>query len=141
MKKIIVGFILLILATSAFSQQTSSSPVLTKQDYLEKSKKQKTTAKILFVVGGAMFMTGILVITDDIGGIGNPNDKQNSSLADVLGYAGATVAVASIPFLVSAGRNKRKAMSISFKNELSPQIQKSSFVYRAIPSFTLKFQL
>ena len=114
---------------------------LSKQDYLAKSKKQTITAKIVLGAGGAMLLTGILVITDDIGGIGNPGDKQNSSLADVMGYTGAAVAVASIPFFVAAGSNKRKAMSLSFKNEPPLQIQKSSFVYRVIPSINLKFQL
>ena len=141
MKKIILGIILLMLATSDFGHQTISSPVLTKQDYLEKSKKQKTTAKILFGVGGAMMVAGILVITDDITDIFNPGDTKNSSLAEVLGYTSSAIAVASIPFLVAAGRNKRKAMSLSFKNEPSLQLQKSSFVYRAIPFLTLKFQL
>ena len=47
---------------------------MSKQDYLAKSKKQTITAKIVLGAGGAMLLTGILVITDDIGGIGITGD-------------------------------------------------------------------
>jgi len=46
MRKIILAAMLLILTTASFSQQTKSSPILAKQDYLTKSKEQKTFAWI-----------------------------------------------------------------------------------------------
>jgi hypothetical protein len=44
----------------------------------------------------------------------------------------------SIPLFLASGRNKRKAMSLSFKNETAPQLLKGSFAYRPIPSVSLK---
>jgi hypothetical protein len=41
MKKIFVLVSMLMIEASAFSQQTNPAPALTKQDHLQKSKKQK----------------------------------------------------------------------------------------------------
>jgi hypothetical protein len=128
MKKIIIFTILLILATTTFSQQTKSSPALTKQDYLQKSKQQKTTGWILLSGGVALGTIGIIIALakTDIGFL---------YLGDLVG---GSMIIASVPFFNASARNKRKSMSLSFKNEMAPQIQKSSFVYRSISSLTLK---
>jgi len=128
MKKIIICAMSLIIANATFCQQTNPSPNLIKQDYLQKSKKQKLAARILLSAGGVLMMAGVFVITDDVGGIFDPGDQENGSLADMLGYTGIAVALASIPLYIAAGKNKKKALSISFKNETSPQLPKSSFV-------------
>ena len=133
MKKIILSCMLLMLATSVFSQQTSSSPVLTKQDYREKSKHQKITA---FCLAGG----GIVVWLAGASKYMNQNDNIDGG-GEVAMAIGSIAAVASIPMFIIASKNKRKAASLSFKNEPSFQLQKSSFVYRAIPSINLKFQL
>ena len=133
MKKIFFCIILLILTNSTFSQQTSSSPVLTKQDYLKKSKHQKITA---FCLAGG----GIVVWLAGASKYMNQNDNIDGG-GEVAMAIGSIAAVASIPMFIIASKNKRKAASLSFKNEPSFQVQKSSFVYRAIPSINLKFQL
>jgi hypothetical protein len=51
MKKIMLCTMLLFLTASLFSQQTNPQS-LSRQDYLEKSKKQKTAAWIL--LGGGL---------------------------------------------------------------------------------------
>ena len=133
MKKIIVGCVLLMLVTSVFSQQTSSSPVLTKQDYLKKSKHQKIAAFCLAGGGIVVWLAGV-----------SKNMNQSDNIdggGEVVMAIGSIAALASIPMFIIASKNKRKAASLSFKNEPSLQVQKSSFVYRAIPSLTLKLQL
>ena len=133
MKKIIVGCMLFMLATSVFSQQTSSSPVLTKQDYLKKSKHQKIAAFCLAGGGIVVWLAGV-----------SKNMNQSDNIdggGEVVMAIGSIAALASIPMFIIASKNKRKAASLSFKNEPSLQVQKSSFVYRAIPSLTLKLQL
>jgi hypothetical protein len=54
---------------------------------------------------------------------------------------GGVTALSSIPFFIAAGRNKRKGMSLSLKNETAPQLQKNIFVYKPVPSLTLKINL
>jgi hypothetical protein len=126
---------LLILATATFSQQTKPSPALTKQDYLQKSKNQKTGAWVLLAGGTALIGTGFLI-----------GDRKESSFSDagtgvVIGGLGFLATIGSIPLFIASGKNKRKGMNLSFKNETAPQILKSSFVYRHIPSLILKINL
>ena len=133
MKKIIVGCMVLMLATSVFSQLTSSSSVLTKQDLLKKSKHQKITA---FCLAGG----GIVVWLAGASKYMNQEDNIDGGGETAMAI-GSIAALASIPMFIIASKTKRKAASISFKNEPAVQVQKSSFVYKSIPAITLKLQL
>ena len=133
MKKIILGIMLLMLATISFSQQNNPSPALTKQEYLIKSKHQKITA---FCLAGG----GIIVWLAGVSKNMNQNDDIDGG-GEVAMAIGSIAALASIPMFIIASKNKRKAASISFKNEPLLQVQKNSFVYRAVPSLTFKLQL
>lgn len=136
MKKTILLISVLIIYNSVFSQD-----VLTKQDYLKKSKSQKTTAIIIAGVGAAVSFTGILLGIDDVGGILDPNDRKNTKAADVLIYTGLVIMAGSIPFLIASSKNKKKALSVSFNNQMLPQFRSGSFAYRAIPSLNFKISL
>src|SRR5258705_12673666 len=135
MKKIILFIMLLILSVSSFSQQTNSRPVLNKQDYLKKSKNQKTTAWVLLGSGAALILVGDL--------IGNSKESSfdDAGAGVVIAGAGVLSMLGSIPLFIASGKNKRKAMSMSFKNEMMPQLQRGSFVNQSIPSFSLKISL
>jgi Mn2+/Fe2+ NRAMP family transporter len=132
MKKIIVLTMLLIVSAASFSQQIKPSPALTKQDYLQKSKHQKTTAVILTVACPVLILSPALI-------------GANSSFSAVLSYSftalGLLCLPASIPFFIASHRNKKKAMQLTFKNEMAPQFQNSSFTNRPVPSLSLKFSL
>lgn len=132
MKKIFVLIMLLAVSATSFSQQTNPSPALTKQDYLQKSKQQKTTAVILMVACPVLMLSPALI-------------GANSGFSTVLSYSftalGFLCLPASIPFFIASHRNKKKAMSLSFKNEPAPQLQNNSFTNRSVPSLTLKISL
>jgi hypothetical protein len=146
MNKIIVFIMLLTISAASLSQQTNPSPALTKQDYLQKSKKQKTAAWILLVGGTAFAITGYAVwansALDELGSVitTGHNDKTNVTGA-VIFFTGVAAMIGSIPVFIAAGKNKGKGLSLAFKNEMTPQIQKNSFVYRSVPSLTLKINL
>ncbi len=156
MKKIIICSLLLVITTTTFSQKISPSPTLTKQDYVKKSKNQKTAAWVL--LGGGLTLSSIGAITaapkagEDIGyailllpnaltGNLQPEPQNNYTAQTILLIGGLTAMLSSIPLLIASGKNKTKALSLSFKNETSPQIQKNNFVYRTVPSLTLKIKL
>jgi energy-converting hydrogenase Eha subunit H len=156
MKKIIPFFLLLILSASSFSQQTNPAPALTKQDYLEKSKKQKTGAWLLLSGGFVMSTIGAGLAIDDAAdetsgalvtllslGLVEPvsDDKDNTAVANVLFFTGLAGMIGSIPLFKAAEKSKRKGMSLSFSNQKIPSLQKSSFVYNSIPSLKLKINL
>ena len=133
MKKITFLIAFFAIALAAFSQQNNPSPTLTKQNYLLKSKNQNTAAWILLGSGLAMVGGGLAINLS--GGILNGNGSKGLWLS----YLGGAVTITSIPFFIAASKNKKKAVSLSFKNVISPQIK--NFVYRTVPSLTLKISL
>jgi energy-converting hydrogenase Eha subunit H len=156
MKKIAPFFLLMTLSASTFSQQINPSPALTKQDYLEKSKKQKTGAWLLLSGGFVMTTIGAGLAIDDAVdetssalvtifslGLVEPvsDDKDNTAVANVLFFTGLAGMIGSIPLFKAAKRNNRNGMSLSFGNQKIPSLQKCSFVYNSIPSLKLKINL
>jgi hypothetical protein len=142
MKQATVFFLVLTLAFSGFSQQNEPSPTFTKQDYMHKSKKQKTVAWVLLGGGAASVLTGIIIPKGDVvreGAWGN--DYENDGIKSTFGVTGFLCMIGSIPFFIASKKNYKRAMSVSFKNEVTPQLVKSSFVYRSIPAFNLKISL
>ena len=126
----------------------TSKPVLTKDEYLKKSRSQKTGAIVLISAGGVMTIVGAAIATNDLGneltGIFNSNyqpDNSNETLSGVLAIGGLAAMLGSIPLFVSAHKNKKRAMSVSFINEPALQLQKSMVFYRAVPSLKLKVRL
>jgi len=121
---------LLVISIASFSQQKTTSPTLTKQDYLKKSKSQKTAGWIL-LGGGAALLT--YAATGDI-------SLDGLSTIVVLG---GVATLASIPFLISSAKNKKKASAatVLFKMETAPQLRKYGFTNRSVPSLSLKISL
>lgn len=121
------------MSAVTFSQQTTPSPVLTKQDYLQKSKNQKGGAWLL-LGGGTVVLAGTLIST-----LSSVGTKRKTSVVAIS--IGSAMMVGSVPLFIASGRNKRQSMSLSFKNEMAPQLLKGSFVNRQVPSIFLKINL
>jgi len=148
MKKFIVGFPMLVLSVISHSQPTTAPSPEFKTDYLAKSKKQKTAAWILIGSGAVLIATGALIphgeytssgnIWDDIWGGGTYKNESIKSAFEVTGYL---TMLGSIPLFVASGNNRKKGMSLSFKNESTPMVLKGSWVNRAVPSINLKLNL
>lgn len=134
MKKIIFFFMLLITSATSFSQPTTETPTV-KVDYLQKSKNQKTTAWVLLGGGAGFILVGTLI------GNGKEASFDDVGTGVVLGGIGALSMLGSIPLFIASGKNKRKAGSISFKNEMIPRLQSGSFVNHSVPSVNLKISL
>ena len=147
MKKIIISTVLLAFATTSFCQQTVQKPTMASTDYLQKSKKQKKTATILLAVGAGLIVTAVVIprgeLTYDGICIGAYcSDKyKNDGIRAAFGISGIASMLGSIPFFIASGKNKRRAASVSFKNQTVPQLQKNSFVYKAIPALSFKISL
>jgi len=111
MKKIILILIGSFLVLSSYSQ--TLNPTLTKDAYLQKSKKQKTTGWVLFTGGTTMALIGGLVFSDNF-------DYGSDAATDSSGYlvlGGVFVDLLSIPFFISSAKNARKAASISLNTQ------------------------
>jgi hypothetical protein len=66
---------------------------------------------------------------------------KNDGIKRIIGFTGILSMLGSIHFFIASGKNNRRAMNVSFKNETASHIQKSSFVYNYIPSLNLKISL
>jgi hypothetical protein len=150
MKKIALLTMLLIISATTFGQQTNTTPTLTKQDYLLKSKRQKTAAQWLFA-GGALLSSigGLIIVLDeasntfvDVFTFDPSTDYYSSSAGGpILLTTGLLSIAGSIPLFVASKKNKSKAMKLSFKNESTQQIHRGSFIYKSVPSLSLKISL
>jgi hypothetical protein len=122
MKNAIICAILLVMAAPSFCQETKPSKPVTREDYLEKSKHQKSTAWILLGGGTALIGTGLLI-----------GDRQQSSFDQaatgaIIAIIGFLSAIGSIPLFIASGKNHRKGLSLSFKNETAPPLLKGYIV-------------
>ncbi len=148
MKKIFVLVLLLIISTISFSQSTiATAPVLTKSDYLQKSKSQKTAAIILAAGSGALITIGLATWSSgfsnglDFTNPGSDAGTKEMNTGTGLVIAGSALILGSIPLFIASSKNKLKGMSLSFKNESVTLVQKNSFAYRSVPSLSLKINL
>ncbi len=124
------------LIASASAQQTQA---LTKTDYLKKSNHQKTTGIVLAVSGTVLATIGLTMTLSNLTGLLDPNDppRHNSNTADILGYSGLAIAAASIPFFIASSKNKKKAFSVSLKNNVMPGIINEKISYRSVPAVSI----
>jgi hypothetical protein len=161
MKKIIVFALLLIIATTTFSQPTTKPAPAFKTDYLKKSKNRKTEANIFMATGVSSVLVAFLIprkekltytyadnnssswyniFGPDPVVTGSYYKKSNAVRSPMVGF-GILSALISIPMYFASYHYKMKAMRLSFKNETVPQLQKSSFINRTVPSLALKISL
>ncbi len=135
MKKAIFLLTFSALAFSSFSQQSNPSTTLTPQDYLKKSKRQKTAAGILAGVG--IFSTLLSTVQLKLYGEEEPSNP-NSGLFLATGL---TAIGGSITLYIASSRNKKKAAGMGFKMERVSAIQQQSFVYHSYPALSLKIAI
>lgn len=118
-------------------------PALEKQDYLKKSKSQKTIGIVLLTSGSVIATVGLAMTLSNVSGIFDPDNppRHNSTTADILGYSGLVIAAGSIPFFIASSKNKKKAFGLSLKNDLIPRIHKKIFFSYSVPSISISLNL
>ena len=140
MKKYILMTACLLMMLTVVAQQIpqdSTTHTLTKEEYLKKSKGQKTGAIVLLAAGGTLALIGAAVSVDE--GVDYVfGEDSNGDVGGVLFVVGGVAMLGSIPLFVASRKNKEKAMKVSFKNELALQLQKGSMYYKSIPSVNIK---
>jgi hypothetical protein len=138
MKKIIFSLTLLLFVARCFSQ-TTSSPKLSKDYYLQKSKTQKTIGWVLLAGGTAMV----------VGGAISYPKRESSSFSeaytfnanDIIILIGTGADIISIPFFISAHKNKKRAARVAITNQKILWSQKNNIGFVTQPSFTIKIGL
>ena len=133
MKILIACLAMLIMASSVQSQTTSTTPT-TKQDFLKRSKNQKTAAWLFLAGGGTLIFLGSKDVDNKLGN----SEETRSTAAVVAGIA--CVSVSTVLFIASS-RNKKKAESMAFKMEKAPVLQQGSFAYSSYPAVSFRIRL
>ncbi|TFV94721.1 hypothetical protein E4S40_11980 [Algoriphagus kandeliae] len=136
MKKLFIAtFVVAALIGAAYP---SFAQQLTKQDYLEKSKKQKTTAFILLGGGAALLGAGAIIGSENFC-LFSCTDSQNNAMnaASVMVVAGGAAMIASIPVFVSSGKNARKAAELSLNYQPMNAPRFTGAIPKAYPALTL----
>jgi hypothetical protein len=142
MRKFIIFMMLLNLAFNSFGQMKRQVPILTSDEYMEKSKKQNTAGWIALGGGAALLTIAKVFPAGEFvsNGFGGPTHK-NDGIRMLSGIVGFISVLYSPALFIESGRNKRKAMGVSFKMDNVPQLQKSSIVYENVLSLKLKISL
>lgn len=136
MKTTFIIVALLFHGLECFCQKTNSQQTLTQEDYLKKSKRQKTTAWILLGGGVATSIIGL----SQINLAGSDNGEVNNTPGTILFFTGLAATITSIHFFSASKKNRKKAASVSSNIELKPSnlgIGQTLFK-RVYPSLTVK---
>lgn len=124
------------------AQQIQGEPPKTKEDLLQKSKTQKTSAYLLLGIGAAATIGGAILFDDNFTVLGE-GDNDVAAGGVVLIAAGGLSMLGSIPLFIASSNNKARAMAMSagIKVERSPSGVVSAFPSTVYPAIAVKFQL
>ena len=128
MKKLILVSMLIACAVASFAQ---TSPALTKKQYERKATNQRRTGWILFGVGITMIGSGALYFD---------SAPDGSAVPGITMITGTGLAVGSIPFFVSASKNRKRAAQATTGIKLDqPAYLPEKFAYkRSYPALSVK---
>jgi hypothetical protein len=138
MKTNLLIVIFLVVAASLHSQTMENTQPVPNNYFIQKSKNQRETGFVLLGMGTAAFAIPIIIYASD------PEfdpTEISSPVGPLSILIGAVMIVSSVPIFISAGNNKRKGMSLSFKNERTLNIQNGGLLSESVPSLSLKIIL
>ena len=140
MKKILLTVLMMLAVLALIGQQTTGQ--FTREDYLQKSKRQKTTAWIL-LGGGAAFVAGGMIWWSQEFTLFGPSSSGETG-ATVMVLAGTCSMLGSIPVFIASARNKNKAnnlmVGLKMENAISYKATPTKFQPFPAISITLPFR-
>ena len=145
MKKSILSLALLLMLMQAFCQEPIN-PILTKEDYLRKSRTSKTAGWILLgsgvgmLVGSAATYEFVIDFGPMFGAPPSPSHVDNTA-STLLAIGGVCGVVGSIISFSAAKRNKRLAATVTVINQRIPLLQQSTMVSKVQPALCLRLPL
>jgi hypothetical protein len=129
--------LMILLAFFSLSAQT-------KDNYLLKSKHQKTAAWVMLGGGTTLLVAGGIIGTQVVADLYSGQFQKannNVGLAGILDITGGAAMLGSIPLFIASSKNKHKAMSITVTSQQMPALVQHITGTTFIPSVSLKFNL
>lgn len=126
----------LLISTICFCQ--SNGTALSKEDYYNKSRKQKTASSILLGAGAVSTISAFVYGLSGDGIFGERNEQ-----AGLFVGIGLACVTAALPLKIASNRNRRKAVGLS-ANFIYPKessLKQSGIFARAYPVLSLKADL
>ena len=124
---------LVLLSVWSFGQQILPQKG-TKEYYSQRSKNQKSAARVLLIGGPILIGTGFLI-----------GDRKESTFDDAamgafVGGIGVMACIGSIPLFIASARNanKARAISLNFKIERTGVFKKEYALVTAYPALSFK---
>lgn len=147
MKKHIFVLLLMAISANLFSQAPDSLKAFTSSDYLKKSKNQNNAGWIFLGSGFAVSAAGLIVSTigvaEEFTGIFTGEESKKFETGAVVFYIGVAAMLTSIPFFITASKNKKRAngISASFKLENRLLVKQGAMIKSSYPALALKINL
>lgn len=111
MKRAFIALLISLNCVSVQSQQITPGTTMTKDDYLQKSRSQKTAAWIMLGGGALATTAGIIWFSQEFTLFGPTSSEESASGAIVV--VGVAAMGGSIPLFIASARNKRKANAMA----------------------------
>ncbi|MGE5108280.1 MAG: hypothetical protein ACM3H8_12090 [Sphingobacteriales bacterium] len=140
MIKITISLLMILLGVSVSSQEIDTRKPITKEDYLQKSKNQKTTGWILLAGGTSVAIAGVIIGGNDTGDsddIFGPNFGTSAGLL----IGGLAADLLSIPFFIGSSNNARKAATFSFNQQKIMYPGHNNFAVKTQAAISLTIRL
>jgi hypothetical protein len=126
--------------------QTDTVPTFSKDDYLQKSIRQKNAGHLMLGIGGALVLTSFLLpkgkmIYDGVCILGwcQSDRYENDELKAILGLTGVAAGLSSIFFYKASKKNARKATTMGLHMERAVQLSNKSLVQRSFPALRFRW--
>lgn len=132
--------VLILAFLMGFSAQTFGQE-MTKENYLEKSRRQKTTGWILLGGGVAMAVAGGVLFNENFKIFGSEAENDNAGIGGAMFVVGGLAALGSIPVFIISGSNAKKAAQMSFKNQPLNNQRYLGNIPKSIPSLNISIPL
>lgn len=146
MNKIILSLCIFCFSATAFSQTETDFIPVTKEDYLKKSRNQKTSAWVLLGTGVVLDIAGIVTTGNnadkELGNLFSGKQSVNHTSEYILYITGTAALAGSLTLFIAAKRNKKKALSTSFEinNQQLQQLKNNSLYTFNYPVLTFKLR-
>lgn len=129
----------MLLAVIPLYSQRATDYSANRDSLLQKSKNQNTTGWVLLGAGTAITVVGAIGFNNNFVLLGEGGDDQKTDTYGFILLTGLVMDLASIPFFISASKNRRRALTVHIDHQYLnfPRNDLQAYQKISVPSVTL----